>query len=591
MPSVSQEMRSRIVERSDGHAAAPVEQRLAACRVLLAIVSLIAVYIDPTQPSRFTSTAYILLIGYSIHGVAVLGLLWSKPGLAPALGIVLHWTDVIWAALLTLVSHGPTSPFFPLFVFVLLAAAYRWGFRITIITGGCTIGLLLLEAVLIWTLSRSPLEFVELNRLIIRCVYLLLVAYLAGYLAETEKQLRAEASAIAGMTSMARVESGLSASMQAVFGYLLDYTGSREAVFVFHESATSRTYVWTDRADATGRPTPFQWREITTEESRRYILPLPPGVHAMEAVRAVDGAVRVQGIDAKGRPAPLQGNLLAALPETAGDWNALMCFSLFVGDESAARLILRRRNRRPVPVGQLASVQRIVRQVFPALYSVYLLRRLRTRAGAIERSRVARELHDGVIQSLMGLEMQLAVARKAAGNLPLRIAGELEAIQRQLHEEVLNVRDLMQQMRPVDADRRNLLEIMSDLVERFRRETGIEARFVSGLEEVNFAPRTCRELARIVQEALVNVRRHSAASNVVVRFGARDDEWVLEIDDDGRGFDFAGRVPHAMLESRRKGPIVIKERVRTIGGALAIESTPGRGSRLEITLPRSIRHV
>src|SRR5215212_284564 len=110
-------MRSKIVERSDGQAAAPVEQRLAACRAVLAIVSLIAVYLDPTQPGRFTTIAYILLVGYSFHSVAVLGLVWRRPGLAPALGIVLHWTDVVWAALLTLVSQGPSSPFFPLFVF------------------------------------------------------------------------------------------------------------------------------------------------------------------------------------------------------------------------------------------------------------------------------------------------------------------------------------------------------------------------------------------------------------------------------------------------------------------------------------------
>jgi signal transduction histidine kinase len=584
-------MRSRIAERSDGHAAAPVELRLAASRAVLAIVSLIAVYLDSTEPSRFTTIAYILLVGYSIHSAAVLALLWRKPGLAPALGVVLHWIDVIWAALLTVVSQGPSSPFFPLFVFVLLAAAYRWGFRITLITGGCTIGLLALEAVLIWTLSRSPLEFVELNRLIIRCAYLLLVAYLAGYLAETEKQLRTEASAIAEMTGMARIEPGLSASMQAVFGHLLEFTAGREAVFVFHESATARTYLWNARRDGGAPPTPFHWREISSEESRRYMLPLPSGVHAIEAVRGVDGRVRTQAVDASGQPARLPENFLFVVPDTFGEWRALMCFCIFVGEEPAARLFLRRRNRRPVAIRELASLQRIVRQVFPALYSVYLLRRLRTRAGAIERSRVARELHDGVIQSLMGLEMQLTVARKEAGELPQQMAGKLEAIEGHLHEEVLNVRDLMQQMRPVDADARNLLEIMSDLVERFRRETGVEARFVSELEEVDLAPRTCRELARIVQEALVNVRRHSAASNVVVRFGTRNDEWLLEIDDDGRGFDFAGRVSHAVLESRRKGPIVIKERVRTIGGTLAIESTPGRGSRLEITLPRSIRHV
>jgi signal transduction histidine kinase len=82
------------------------------------------------------------------------------------------------------------------------------------------------------------------------------------------------------------------------------------------------------------------------------------------------------------------------------------------------------------------------------------------------------------------------------------------------------------------------------------------------------------------------VRKHSAAGHVLVRFGSRDGYWKLEIDDDGCGFPFCGRLSQTELDSARKGPLVIKERVRSVGGELAIESTPGRGARLEITIPR-----
>jgi len=58
------------------------------------------------------------------------------------------------------------------------------------------------------------------------------------------------------------------------------------------------------------------------------------------------------------------------------------------------------------------------------------------------------------------------------------------------------------------------------------------------------------------------------------------------VDDDGRGFEFAGRRSQAELDLERKGPVIIKERIRSIGGTLAIESNPGRGARLEISVPR-----
>ncbi|HYB53126.1 MAG TPA: ATP-binding protein, partial [Thermoanaerobaculia bacterium] len=109
--------------------------------------------------------------------------------------------------------------------------------------------------------------------------------------------------------------------------------------------------------------------------------------------------------------------------------------------------------------------------------------------------------------------------------------------------------------------------------------------FVSDLREIALSPRIGIELARIAQEALVNVRRHSGAANVIVRLSVENGAGRLVVDDDGRGFDFTGRLTQEDLDAARKGPVIIKERVRSIGGTLAIESTPGRGARLEITFP------
>ena len=75
----------------------------------------------------------------------------------------------------------------------------------------------------------------------------------------------------------------------------------------------------------------------------------------------------------------------------------------------------------------------------------------------------------------------------------------------------------MQQMKSLDVDSKKLIGFLGDTVERFQRETGIAARFLSDLEEPDMPQQVCRELARIVQEGLVNVRKHSRAQHVVVR--------------------------------------------------------------------------
>jgi two-component system sensor histidine kinase DegS len=235
---------------------------------------------------------------------------------------------------------------------------------------------------------------------------------------------------------------------------------------------------------------------------------------------------------------------------------------------------------------ELRFLQEIVRQVGPAVYNVYLMRRLRQRAGAVERARFARELHDGAVQSLIAMEMQVDVLRRQSSAAAPAIGQELGRIQSLLREEVLKLRELMQQMKSLDVDSDTLLSFVADTVERFQRETGINATFISDLDNVELPQRLCREVARIVQESLVNVRKHSGARQVLVRLASQEKQLLLTVEDDGKGFPFSGRLPQGELDSQGKGPLVIKERVRLMDGNLTVESNPGQGSKLEIRIPQ-----
>jgi two-component system sensor histidine kinase DegS len=187
-----------------------------------------------------------------------------------------------------------------------------------------------------------------------------------------------------------------------------------------------------------------------------------------------------------------------------------------------------------------------------------------------------------VIQSLFGLEMRVLALKRRVENP--EVVAEMDAVQQQLRQEVVALRELMAQMKPLDLGPARLVEYLADYVDRFGRETGINATFASELQEIHLPAAICTQLARVVQEALVNVRKHSGARNLVVRLGHAAGRVQLVIDDDGRGFGFAGRFSQGDLDAQRKGPSVIKERVRSIGADLTIDSAPGRGARLEIAL-------
>jgi signal transduction histidine kinase len=276
---------------------------------------------------------------------------------------------------------------------------------------------------------------------------------------------------------------------------------------------------------------------------------------------------------------------LAKLKERQA-FRSLIAISFVFGGEWRGRVFVFDPSRYGETHEELRFLLDLFRQVGPAVYNVYLLHRLRRRAGAAERARFARELHDGAVQSLIAVEMQVDVLRRQAETTPAVVSPELGRIQGLLREEVLKLRELMQQMKSIDVDDRRFLSIVVDTVERFERETGISARFVTDIEKLEMPGKVCREMLRIVQEGLVNVRKHSKARHALVRLSSNDSQWSLTLEDDGKGFPFSGRLTQDELETMGKGPMIIKERVRLIAGVLTVESNPGLGTRLEVKVPK-----
>jgi signal transduction histidine kinase len=167
-------------------------------------------------------------------------------------------------------------------------------------------------------------------------------------------------------------------------------------------------------------------------------------------------------------------------------------------------------------------------------------------------------------------------------------ASEVERVQQMLRTEIKGVRNLMNELRQPRLEPSELVNFMSEQVDKFGRETGISSKFVAETDHVPLPPEVCREIVQILQEALMNVRKHSGAKHLLVRLSAPEDDLNLAIIDDGCGFDFEGRLSHSQLDEKKLGPFVIKERVRLIRGELEIESLPGHGARLDVRLPKRI---
>jgi signal transduction histidine kinase len=560
------------------------ERVLAVARAFVAVAAVVVISRDYQSTTPWVALAYVLLAGYSALSLFAVLLLQDRPHRWTVPPMTVHLVDVSVATAVTLCTGGLGGAFYVLFMFTVLAAAYRWGFAETLVTASVAVSVLALDAfVPAFGGDLRP------DRLVVHSTYVLLAGLVMGYLAQTEKGFRSENAALAMMMGRADVRAGLRRTMAAVFESTLDMFDAQRVLLVLFDKRAGHLFMWEASRSLDGSLQGL--RSLRLESGTLPIYTFAPDAAAWHVVRRrlADAprfdvvALDRSGARLKAGPWTFTTEFLAAV----GSFDRLMAVDVDLGDEWTGRVFLTDPRASGDRAGLLGLGQRLVGQIAPAVHNVYILHRLRSAASANERARIARELHDGVIQSVIGVQIQIAALTRRLTRESPTAASELSRLDATLRQEVVSLRELMQQMKPLDLDPDQLVDALADFVQRFQRETGIAARFVTQLDRVALAPNACREVARILNEALVNVRRHSGAHNVFVRLATVNGDCRLSIDDDGCGFPFAGRLSQADLEASRKGPLVIKERVRLLGGQLTIESDPGHGSRLEIAVPLS----
>jgi two-component system sensor histidine kinase UhpB len=192
-----------------------------------------------------------------------------------------------------------------------------------------------------------------------------------------------------------------------------------------------------------------------------------------------------------------------------------------------------------------------------------------------ERARVARDLHDEVNQSLTGLLLRLEAAREAA---PPELEAELAETKALANQAMRELLSLARQLRPTALDDLGLVAATAGQVEQLGRGE-IEAEFGAEGDFSDLGDDAQLVVYRVAQEALANAARHSGAKRLSVRLARRPAVGVeLEVTDDGRGFAFD-------QAERGLGIAGMRERALLVGGELTIESRPGHGTTVRLTVP------
>ena len=367
-------------------------------------------------------------------------------------------------------------------------------------------------------------------------------------------------------------------SLRLVLSELVDTFSCEEAVLAVRDADIDRIFVWRLRAGDESRLTP---ENLPTTRSDGFLLDHPDATICWNHLGGSGdgfGWNRTDGRRMKELP-----RLPGPMREELG-WRSVMGVTLELAGQPVGRLMLGNGRRRFLSQ-DLQWLERIVRHLGPPLQNLFLLRHIRAHAIEGERSRISREIHDGILQTLLSVDIQLDVLRRKVPVDPEQAVGGLTSLQQTVRNETDELRRMVTDMRPLRVQSADLVDLMRGFGERFRNESGLGLDLMIDAVELQIPDRICRDLFQIYRESLHNVKKHAHASHVVVKLWQNESQVVLVVDDNGEGFSFAGRFTGDELDRLRLGPISIKERTRSVGGVLTVESTPAHGARLTVEVP------
>ncbi len=265
-------------------------------------------------------------------------------------------------------------------------------------------------------------------------------------------------------------------------------------------------------------------------------------------------------------------------------WKVLLAVPVGWQDSSPAGiLVLGSNNIQTFAERQRALLETIAAQLALLLQNARLMAQLEYQAVLDERTRLAREIHDGLAQTLAFLKIQSAQMQNylSRGETE-RLTSTLQSSYRTLSDAYLDARQAIDNLRRAPSS--SLRDWLGEVLEDFRQSTEISAQLTAFEISGDFPPNVQAQLIRIVQEALSNVRKHAAASQVAVSAREQNGDILLDVRDNGVGFS-----PESLEGSARYGLRGMRERSDMIGAEFQILSQPGQGTLISLRLPARLK--
>jgi signal transduction histidine kinase len=520
---------------------------VALARAVLAATFLFAIWIDPTQPTHDVAETYFVLVSYLASSIAFTMLIWNNWWLDAKLGAVAHVIDMAAFTLLVLATDGYTSPFFVFFVFLVVSAAIRWGWRETTLTA-VAVSLLFFGATVV-TADAGP-QF-ELQRFIIRSGNLVILSALLIWFGINH-----------GFSSLTTPKGDLfkdvppdDSPLETAVEQAARLTSAPRAILIWRASERQElSAVALSNGDI----------EVSALPGMNISVPATPFLFDIARDRAFS----------RGPSRQMRFSKASLLfdPTSA---------ALFGSDEGLAVPIRTDTGEGLLLLCQIRSLcidhvdfgEILATAVSAHIQRYSLLAAVREGARAKARLSLARDLHDSIVQFLAGATFRVEAIRRAfrTGASPDH---ELQELKELLLHEQQELRSAIGALRSDTIALPSLAADLRTLCDRLARQWDIQCNFSADVPDRPVPMRLHLDTHQLVREAVANAVRHAKSKSVTVELSAEDDDLRLDIGNDGSG----------SARLKEGSPWSLRERVDEAEGTLML-ATRTTGTNLSITLP------
>lgn len=529
----------------------PSGRIIALGRLMLAVFYAIAVGIDVTQPSREPFFAYALLASYLAFALAVVGLTWRNWWLDAQLTGPSHAIDITVFTALVFVTAGYTSPFFISFVFLLLSAAIRWGWRETALTA---LLLVLLYFSTGYVAVATAVDF-ELYRFIIRTAHLVTLSLLIIWFGLNQWRSAFYVPALELLAAPSLDQLPLETSVKAAAKTLRASVGM------------------------------LVWRSRSREEATVCIL-RDGEVGALTAPPIVSGQAPARPFlydlaRNRGLTRDDQHNLVNLLPRALFDLPAAAEIGLSQGlavpiATGTGEGILFLESMADLSTDHIDLGEQLADDLVAHIQRHALLKAAAESAESRSRLSLARDLHDSVVQFLAGAAFRLeAMKRASSAGRPVDL--ELNELKELMLLEQGELRAFIAALRSgSEVAMADLVKDLEALAARLGRQWAIECTLKSRLADMTVPTSLSLNAHQLIKEAVANAVRHAGAKKVKITMIAEPDCLRLDIINDGKAF----KGPARQVDM----PQSLQERVEQAGGTIALSRGMGV-TKFAVTLP------